>query len=118
VKEDAMTTPNPPTRIDAGLLAYVTHAIESARKEQAAFVESTAKSVESAITWRAEGALVAVFTEKYALTALDQLRLGRDLRPIYENLVDRLVLLASGHQDVREEMRAIAALAKSLKDWI
>lgn len=104
--------------VDKGLLAYVTHAIESARKEQTAFAEVAAKDVESALSWRAEGALVAVFMEKHAKTVLDQLTLGRDLQPIYENLIDRLVLLASGSHDVRAEMRAIAEIAKSLKGWL
>lgn len=106
------------TKVDNGLIAYVTYAIVSARKEQAAFAEIAAKDVESALSWRAEGALVAVFTEKHAGTVLDQLTLGRDLRPIYENLIDRLVLLASGSHDVRAEMRAIATIAKSLKGWL
>ena len=99
------------------LLMFVTHAIETARKEQIAFGEVATKDVENALTWHAERAFVAVFTERHGRTVLDQLTAGRDLRPIYENLIDRLVLLACGH-DVRAEMRAIADLAKSLKGWL
>ena len=101
----------------AALLAYLGHMVESARKEQTAFSEA-AKDVESALHWRADGALVAVFTERHAKIALDQAKLGRDLQPIYENLIDRLVLLASGHNNVQAEMRAIALLARSLKEWL
>ena len=111
------TTPSKPFDNDA-LLAYVSHAISSARKELAAFAETAAKDVESAIAWRSEGALTAVFTERHAKTVLDQLNLGRDLRPIYDNLIDRLVMLACGGHDVGAEMRAIATLAKSLKEWL
>lgn len=100
------------------LIAYLNHAVESARKEQAAFGETAAKDVESALQWRAEGALVAVFTERYARTTLEQAKLGRDLAPIYENLIDRLTMLASGHSSVQAEMRAIAVLARSLKEWL
>ena len=101
-----------------GLLAYVNHAIASACKEQVAFAENAAKDVESALSWRAEGALVAVFTEKHARTVHEQLTLGLELRPIYENLLDRLVLLAKGSHDVRAEMRAIAVLVDALKGWL
>jgi len=100
------------------LIAYLNHAVESARKEQAAFGETAAKDVESALQWRAEGALVAVFTERHAKTALEQAKLGRDLLPIYENLIDRLTMLASGHSTSQSEMRAIAVLARSLKEWL
>lgn len=100
------------------LLAYLTHTVESARKEQVAFGETATKDVESALQWRADGALVAVFTERYAQTALEQVKLGRDLRPIYDNLIDRLTMLASGHSDVQAEMRAIAVLSRALKDWL
>jgi len=100
------------------LIAFLTHAITSARAEQTAFGESATKDVESALQWRAEGALVAVFTERHATSALDQLKLGRDLAAIYENLIDRLTLLASGHNGVQAETRAIATLARSLKDWL
>ena len=101
----------------AALIAYLSHAVELSRKEQVAFVEA-AKDVESALQWRAEGALVAVFTERHAKIALDQVNLGRDLLPIYENLIDRLTLLASGHNNTQSEMRAIATLARSLKEFL
>ena len=101
----------------AALIAYLTHAVELARKEQIAFTEA-AKDVESALQWRADGALVAVFTERHAKIALDQVNLGRDLLPIYENLIDRLTLLASGHNNTQSEMRAIAMLARSLKEFL
>ena len=101
----------------AALIAYLAHAVELARKEQLAFIEA-AKDVESALQWRADGALVAVFTERHAKTALDQVNLGRDLLPIYENLIDRLTLLASGHNNTQSEMRAIAMLARSLKEFL
>lgn len=55
------------------------------------------------LQWRADGALVAVFTERHAKTALEQVKLGRDLLPIYENLIDRLTLLASGHGNLQAE---------------
>ena len=100
------------------LIAFLTHAIESARKEQAAFGESAAKDVESALQWRADGALTAVFTERYARTAVEQVKLGRELRPVYENLIDRLTMLASGHNNNQVEMRAIATLARGLKEWL
>lgn len=103
---------------DEALIAYLTHAVESARKEQVAFGETAGKDVESALQWRAEGALVAVFTERHAKTALEQVKLGRELRPIYENLIDRLTLLACGHSGAQAELRAIAVLARSLKEWI
>ena len=114
-----MTTssPSPAAGHDA-LIAFLIHAVDSARKEQLAFGESAAKDVESALQWRADGALAAVFTERYAKTALEQAKLGRDLRPIYENLIDRLTMLASGHSNVQAEMRAIAVLARALKDWL
>jgi hypothetical protein len=105
-------------RTARGLLAFVEHAIESAHTEQAAFAEAAASDVEHAISWSAEGALVAVFTERHAKTVLDQLKLGRDLQPIYQNLIDRLVMLACGSHQVQAEMRAIANLAKSLKGWL
>lgn len=100
------------------LIAFLTHAIESARKEQAAFGETAAKDVESALQWRADGALAAVFTERHARTALEQVKLGRELLPVYENLIDRLTMLASGHSASSAEMRAIATLARSLKEWL
>lgn len=103
---------------NAALLAYLTHEVESARKEQAAFGESAAKDVESALQWRADGALVAVFTERHAKTTLEQLKLGRELLPIYENLIDRLTLLASGHNSTQAEVRALATLVRSLKEWL
>lgn len=103
---------------DKGLLAYIEHQIASAHEEQIAFAEAAAKDIESALTWRAEGARVAVFTEIYARTVLNHLKLGHNLRPIYENLIDRLVLLALAHHDVQAEIRAIAGLAKSLKGWL
>src|SRR5205814_10396964 len=53
------------------LLAYLGHEVEAARKEQAAFGETAAKDVESALQWRADGALVAVFTERHAKIALE-----------------------------------------------
>ena len=108
----------PKSNDNSALLAYLTHAVESAHKEQRAFGETAVKSVESALQWRAEGALVAVFTERYARTALEQVKLGRDLGPIYENLIDRLTMLASGHNNAQAEMRAIAVLARSLKEWL
>jgi hypothetical protein len=103
---------------NAALVAFLTHMVESAKKEQLGFGEAVAKDVESALQWRAEGALVAVFTERHAKTALDQIKLGRDLLPIYENLIDRLTLLASGHNNTGAEVRAIAVLARSLKEWL
>ena len=100
------------------LTAYLAHAVESARKEQTVFGEAAARDVENALQWKAEGALVAVFTERHAGTALEQVKLGRDLLPIYENLIDRLTLLASGHNNTQSEMRAIAMLAQSLKEFL
>ena len=100
------------------LIAFLNHTIESARKEQAAFSETAAKDVESALQWQADAALVAVFTERYARTALEQAKLGRDLLPIYENLIDRLTMLASGHNHAQAKMRAIATLARALKEWL
>jgi hypothetical protein len=100
------------------LIAFLNHTVESARKEQAAFGETAAKDVESALQWRADGALVAVFTERHAKTALEQAKLGRDLLPIYENLIDRLTMLASGYSGSQAEMRAIAVLARALKEWL
>jgi len=99
------------------LLAFLSHTVESARKEQLAFGETASKDVESALQWRAEGAYVAVFTERHAKTALEQVKLGRSLLPIYENLIDRLLLLASGH-NTQAEVRAVAVLARSLKEWL
>ncbi len=61
---------------------------------------------------------VAVFTERHARTALEQAKLGRDLAPIYENLIDRLTMLASGHSSSQAEMRAIGVLARALKEWL
>ena len=107
-----------PDTNNSALLAYLTHAVESAHKEQLAFGEAAVKSVESALQWRAEGALVAVFIERHARTDLEQVKLGRDLGPIYENLIDRLTLLASGHNNAQAEMRAIAVLARALKEWL
>lgn len=103
---------------DEALIAFLNHTIESARKEQIAFGETAAKDVESALQWRAEGARVAVFTERYAKTVLEQAKLGRPLVPIYENLIDRLTMLASGHSTAQAEMRAIAVLARTLKEWL
>jgi hypothetical protein len=103
---------------NAALVAFLAHMVESARKEQLGFGEAAAKDVESALQWRAEGALVAVFTERHAKTALDQAKLGRDLLPIYENLIDRLTLLASGYNNTGAEVRAVAVLARSLKEWL
>jgi hypothetical protein len=100
------------------LIAFLDHAIESAIKEQDAFGESAAKDVESALQWRADGALVAVFTERHARTARDQVKLGRELLPIYENLIDRLTLLASSHNAATAEVRAIATLVRALKEWL
>ena len=102
----------------AALIEFLTHEIESAIKEQAAFSEIAANDVESALQWRAAGALAAVFTERYARTAREQVKLGRELRPVYENLIDRLTMLASGHSASSAEMRAIATLARSLKEWL
>lgn len=101
----------------AALLAFLNHTVESARKEQIGFAEFAAKDVEGALQWRADGALIAVFTERHARTALEHLKLGLDLLPIYENLIDRLTLLASG-QNAQAEIRAIAVLARSLKEWV
>lgn len=104
---------------DGGVVAYLSHEIESARKEQVAFGESAVKDAESALQWRAEGALVAVFTERHARTALEQVKLGRDLQPIYENLIDRLLILACGYSSSSQaEIRAVAGLAKNLKGWL
>ena len=103
---------------EAALIAFLTHAIESAIQETDAFGESAAKDVESALQWRADGALAAVFTERYARTVREQVKLGRELRPVYENLIDRLTMLASGHSASSAEMRAIATLARSLKEWL
>jgi hypothetical protein len=105
------------TNTQASLIAFLAHTIESAQKEQLAFGETASKDVESALQWRAEGAYVAVYTARHAKAALDQVKLGRDLRPIYDNLIDRLLLLASG-SNTQAEVRAIAALARSLKDWL
>ena len=102
----------------AALIAYLTHAVESARQEQTVFGEAAARDVENALQWKAEGALVAVFTERHAGTALEQVKLGRDLLPIYENLIDRLTLLASGYSNTQAEIRAIATLARSLKEFL
>jgi hypothetical protein len=99
------------------VLTYLEHAIESAIKEQAAFGEAAVKDIESAMMWRAEGALVAVFTERHARTVREHLKLGRDLAPIYANLIDRLLLLAQGLGGSAES-RAIAGLAKNLKEWL
>ena len=101
----------------AALIAYLSHAVESAHKEQVAFGESASKDVESALQWHAEGALVAVFTERHTKTALEQVKLGRDLLPVYENLINRLVLLASWQHNAAE-LRAIARLATRLKEWL
>lgn len=102
---------------NAALLAYLTHAVVSAQKDQAVFGEAAARDVENALQ-KAEGALVAVFTERHARTALEQVKLGRDLLPIYENLIDRLTLLASGYSNTQAEIRAIATLARSLKEFL
>lgn len=102
----------------AALIAFLNHTVESARKEQTAFGETATKDVESALQWRADGALMAVFTERHAKIALEQAKLGRDLLPIYENLIDRLTMLASGHSSSQAEMRAIAVLARALKEWL
>ncbi len=88
--------------INESLIAYLNHAIESARKEQALFGETAGKDVESALTWRADGALVAVFTERHARTALEQVKLGRALGPVYENLIDRLVMLFTNAESIRD----------------
>ncbi len=101
----------------ASLLAYLEHAIKSAGTDQAAFVEAVAKDVESAMTWRSARALDAVFTERHARSALEQLKLGRGLPSIYENLIDRLLMLAQDH-GTSAETRAIAGLAAHLKEWL
>ena len=100
------------------LLAYLAHEVDSARKEQAAFGEAAAKSVESALHWKAEGALMAVFTERHAQATLEHLKLNRYLLPAYENLIDRLTLLASGNNSTQAEVRAIATLVRSLKEFL
>lgn len=100
------------------LIAFLTHTIESAKKEQAGFGEAAAQDVKSAIQWRAEGALVAWFTEHYGKIALELVKHGQDLLPIYENLIDALTMLASGNSGNGAEIRAIAVLARALKDWL
>lgn len=112
-----MTTASSKKGHDA-LLAFLNHTIESARKEQVAFGETAAKDVESALQWRADGALVAVFTERHAKIALEQVKFGRALQLIYENLIERLTMLASGHSSSQAEMRGIAVLARALKEWL
>ena len=102
----------------AALIAYLAHEVDAAREEQNAFGEASARDVENALQWKADGALVAVFTERHAKIALDQVNLGRDLLPIYENLIDRLTLLASGYSNTQAEVRAIATLARSLKEFL
>ena len=109
------------TKSNEALISYLSHAVESACKEQVAFAEVATKDVEGALRWRAEDALIAVFTRRHAQTALDQVKLGRDVLLVYENLVDRLLTLASAHNNDSDniaEQRAVAVLARSLKEWV
>ena len=100
------------------LLAYLAHEVESARREQVAFSEAVVKNIENVLHWKAEGALTAVFTERHAQSTLEQIKLGHGLPLIYENLIDRLTLLASGHNSTQPEVRAIAMLLRALKDFL
>jgi len=102
---------------NAALLAYLAHAVESARKEQIGFGERAAKDVANAIQWHADGALRATFTENYAKTTLAMIKSGQDLRLVYDNLIDRLTVIASGDSMIAET-RALAVFARSLKDWL
>lgn len=106
------------TKDNAALIAFLTHTVESAKKEQAGFSEAAATDIKSALQWRAEGALVASFTEHHGKIALELAKHGQELLPIYENLIDRLTMLASGNNSTGAEVRAIAVLARSLKEWL
>lgn len=44
-------------------------------------------------------------------------KLGQDLREIYDSLIDRLTILASGENEVAET-RALAVFVRALKDFL
>lgn len=104
------------------LMAFLRHRVESAKSEQVAFIKNLTEggvgALANALGWHAAGALVSVYAERHAATTLRHVELGNDLRTVHDSLTHRLMMLASGHDADRAEMRAIAALLLTLRDWL
>lgn len=111
------------------LIAFLTSVINSADADQRRFVERAGESVENALVWSADNALLAVYSKRYASQTLALIQAAQDpssgsaifpdrLRSVFDNLIDRLITLASSSSSPAAETQALARLIGSLRDWL